>query len=66
MENILEITVNYSTRRPEGYSWQAVFGIHSAYGKTEEEAVTRLREILEVYSNMERILRGNKNFSDNY
>ena len=58
MKNINEITVDYSPRRPSHCGWQAKSGIHSAYGKTEEEARSRLNDTVTVYEGLEEILKG--------
>ena len=58
MKNNSEISVNFSERRPSLYGWQARCGIHSAYGKSEEEALSRLRDTMAIYAGLEEILKG--------
>lgn len=57
MKNTSEITVSFSPRRPSPCGWQATSGIHSAYGKTEEEAISRLKDTVAVYAGLEAILK---------
>ncbi len=58
MKNTNEISVSFSQRRPSPYGWQAKSGIHSAYGKTEAEALARLRDTVALYAGLEEILKG--------
>ncbi len=58
MKNNNEISVNFSERRPSLCGWQARRGIHSAYGKTEEEALARLNDTVTIYAGLEEILKG--------
>lgn len=57
MKHNSEISVNFSPRRPSPCRWQATSGIHSAFGKTEEEALSRLSDTVAIYAGLEEILK---------
>ncbi len=58
MKNTNEISVNFSERRPSLCGWQARCGIHSAYGRTRDEALERLNDTMKIYIGLEEILKG--------